>query len=178
MSLPRRLAREAGIDLWAATLGVLVNTVLGSNLVPRPLRWLGYRLLRTGIRTPNIFPGAKLLGPMRNVRIGPGTFANRELYLEAVAPIEIGRDCQIGPQVMIITSHHDRTPDGGVSRVPRGRAVRVGDRAWIGARAMILPGVTVGDDVVIGAGSVVTRDCLEPGVYVGSPARLVQKVTR
>jgi acetyltransferase-like isoleucine patch superfamily enzyme len=110
---------------------------------------------------------------MRHVRIGSGTFANRELYLEAVAPIEIGRDCQIGPQVMIVTSHHDRTLVGGVSRVPRGRAVRIGDRAWIGARAMILPGVTVGDDVVIGAGSVVTRDCLEPGVYVGSPARKV-----
>lgn len=178
MSLARRLAREARIDLWAATLGVLVNTVLGSNMVPRPLRWLGYKLFGARVDTPNIFPGAKLLGPMRHVRIGAGTFANRELYLEAVAPIEIGRDCQLGPQVMIVTSHHDRTPDGGVSRVPRGRPVKIGDRAWIGARAMILPGVTVGDDVVIGAGSVVTRDCLEPGVYVGSPARLVQAVAR
>jgi maltose O-acetyltransferase len=171
-SLARRLVREARIDLWAATLGVLVNTVLGSNVVPRPLRWLGYKAFGTRIDTPNIFPGAKLLGPMRHIRIAAGTFANRELYLEAVAPIEIGRDCQLGPQVMIVTSHHDRTPTG-VSKVPRGRPVKIGDRAWIGARAMILPGVTVGDDVVIGAGSVVTRDCLEPGVYVGSPARKV-----
>ena len=66
-----------------------------------------------------------------------------------------------------------RRTAAGVSKVPRGRPVKIGDRAWIGARAMILPGVTIGDDVVIGAGSVVARDCLEPGVYVGSPARKV-----
>ena len=72
---------------------------------------------------------------------------------------------------MIVTSHHETLPDGGISKVPQGRAVRIGDRAWLGARVMVLPGVTIGDDVVIGAGSVVTKDCLTPGTYVGSPAK-------
>ena len=166
-----RLLRELRIELWAMTIGVFVNGLLGWDAIPRVLRWLGYRLAGARVRTPNVFGSARLHGPMRNIHIGPGTFVNREVYLEAVAPIEIGRDCQLGPQVMVVTSHHPRTADGGVSKVPEGRAVRIGDRAWIGARALILPGVTIGDDVVIGAGSVVTRDCLKPGVYVGSPAK-------
>ncbi|HEX3790969.1 MAG TPA: DapH/DapD/GlmU-related protein [Pseudonocardiaceae bacterium] len=170
-TLGQRLLRELRIDLWAMTIGLFVNGLLGADPVPRVLRWLGYRLAGARIATPNIFGAGRLLGPMGNIRIGSGTFVNREVYLEAIAPIQIGRDCQLGPQVMVVTSHHPRLPDGGVSRVPEGRGVTIGDRVWIGARAMILPGVTIGDDVVIGAGSVVTKDCLRPGVYVGSPAR-------
>jgi acetyltransferase-like isoleucine patch superfamily enzyme len=170
-SLGQRLLRELRIDLWSMTVGVFVNGLLGLDAVPRVLRWLGYRLAGARIDTPNIFGSAQLHGPMHNIDIGAGTFINREVYLEAVAPISIGRDCQFGPQVMVVTSHHERLSDGRVSTVPEGRAVRIGDRAWVGARVLILPGVTIGDDVVIGAGSVVTKDCVKPGVYVGSPAR-------
>ncbi|HEX3784322.1 MAG TPA: DapH/DapD/GlmU-related protein [Pseudonocardiaceae bacterium] len=169
--LGQRLLRELRIDLWAMTVGLFVNGLLGIDAVPRVLRWLGYRLAGARIDTPNIFGSGQLHGPMGNIHIGAGTFINREVYLEAVAPISIGRDCQLGPQVMVVTSHHDRLPTGRISTVPEGREVRIGDRAWVGARVLILPGVTIGDDVVIGAGSVVTKDCVKPGVYVGSPAR-------
>jgi acetyltransferase-like isoleucine patch superfamily enzyme len=171
MSLRQRILRELRIDLWAMTVGVFVNGLLGLDAVPRVLRWLGYRLAGARIETPNIFGSGQLHGPMRNIRIGAGTFINREVYLEAVAPISIGRDCQFGPQVMIVTSHHETLPDGRIAKVPQGRAVRIGDRAWLGARVLVLPGVTIGEDVVIGAGSVVTKDCVKPGTYVGSPAR-------
>jgi acetyltransferase-like isoleucine patch superfamily enzyme len=166
-----RVTREVRNELWSMTIGVLVNGVLAMDALPRLLRWLGYRAAGTRIDTPNILGGARLHGRMGQISIGSGTFANRELYLEAVAPITIGRDCQFGPQVMVVTSHHPREPDGRVSTMPEGRAVTIGDRAWIGARALILPGVTIGADVVIGAGSVVAKDCLTPGVYVGSPAK-------
>jgi acetyltransferase-like isoleucine patch superfamily enzyme len=171
MSLRQRILRELRIDLWAMTIGVFVNGLLGMDAVPRVLRWFGYRLAGARIETPNIFGSGQLHGPMGNIRIGAGTFINREVYLEAVAPISIGRDCQLGPQVMIVTSHHETLPDGRIAKVPEGRAVRIGDRAWLGARVLVLPGVTIGDDVVIGAGSVVTKDCVKPGTYVGSPAR-------
>ncbi|HEV3358413.1 MAG TPA: DapH/DapD/GlmU-related protein [Pseudonocardiaceae bacterium] len=171
MNLRRRLLRELRIDIWAMTIGVFVNGLLGLDAVPRVLRWFGYRLAGARIDTPNVFGSGQLHGPMRNIRIGAGTFINREVYLEAVAPISIGRDCQFGPQVMIVTSHHETLPNGRISTVPQGRAVRIGDRAWLGARVLVLPGVTIGDDVVIGAGSVVTKDCVKPGTYVGSPAR-------
>ncbi|MTD57122.1 acyltransferase [Amycolatopsis sp. RM579] len=166
---------QVRIELWAMTVGVLVNAVLGSALMPRPLRLVGYRLLGARVRSGNIFPGLRVHGPMRNLEIGRRTFLNAECYFEPVAPIRIGEACQFGPQAMIITSHHPTLPDGRVSRVAEGRQVRIGDRVWVGARAQILPGVHIADDVVIAAGAVVTRDCPEPGVYAGVPARLVRK---
>jgi maltose O-acetyltransferase len=174
-SLAGRLARQAYIELWAMTVGVLVNGVLGSGLTPRPLRLLGYRLLGARVRSGNIFPGLRVYGSMRNLEIGRRTFLNAECYLEPVGPIRIGEGCQFGPQVMVVTSHHPTLPDGTVSRVAQARAVVIGDRVWVGARAQILPGVRIADDVVIAAGAVVTRDCEEPGVYAGVPARLVRR---
>lgn len=171
----RRLCHQAGIDLWAATAGVLVNSVLGSALAPRPVRWLGYRALGMRVRTPNIFPGLRVSGSPRNISIGGGTFLNSECFLEAVAEVSIGRGCQFGPQVMIVTSHHSRTPEGVVSKVPEPRPVRIGDRVWLGARVTVLPGVTIGDDVVIGAGAVVAKDCPRAGLYAGVPARWVDR---
>lgn len=176
-SLARRLADQAYIELWAMTVGALVNGVLGSTLVPRPLRLLGYRALGARIRTGNIFPGLRIHGPLRHVEIGRGTFLNAECYLEAVGPVTIGRACQFGPQVMIVTSHHPTLPDGTVSREAQPRPVVIGDRVWVGARAQILPGVRIADDAVIAAGAVVARDCPVPGVYAGVPARLVRETT-
>lgn len=172
-SLIRRLAGQVYIDLWAATVGVLVNGVLAGWLVPRPLRLLGYRALGARVRSGNIFPGLRVSGSMRNLEIGRRTFLNCECYLETVGAITIGEACQFGPQVMIVTSHHGRLPDGTVSRVAEPKPVVIGDRVWVGARAQILPGVRIADDVVIAAGAVVTRDCAVPGVYAGVPARLV-----
>lgn len=173
-SLIRRLAGQVYIDLWAATVGMLVNGVLGSSLMPRPLRLLGYRALGGRVRSGNIFPGLRVMGPIRNLEIGRRTFLNCECYLETVGAVTIGQGCQFGPQVMIVTSHHGRMPDGTVSRVAEPKPVLIGDRVWVGARAQILPGVRVADDVVIAAGAVVSRDCTVPGVYAGVPARLVR----
>ncbi|GAB2969445.1 acyltransferase [Amycolatopsis acidiphila] len=173
----RRLASQVRIELWSMTVGAAVNGVLGSALMPRPLRLAGYRLFGAQVRTGNIFPGLRVYGAMRNLEIGRRTFLNAECYLEPVAPIRIGEACQFGPQVMVVTSHHPTLADGTVSRVSEGRAVEIGDRVWVGARAQILPGVRIAADVVIAAGAVVTRDCPVPGVYAGVPARLVREKT-
>lgn len=173
----RRLANQVRIELWSMTVGVLVNGVLGSALMPRPLRLAGYRLFGARVRSGNIFPGLRVYGSMRNLEIGRRTFLNAECYLEPVAEIRIGEACQFGPQAMVITSHHPTLPDGTVSRVAEGRRVEIGDRVWVGARAQILPGVRIADDVVIAAGSVVTRDCPVAGVYAGVPARLIRETT-
>jgi maltose O-acetyltransferase len=167
----RRLRDQIWTELWAISVGGLINQLLASDFMPRPLRVLGYRALGMRTQTANIFPGLRVAGSLRNVSIGSGTFINRECLLEAVGPVSIGRGCQLGPQVALITSHHSWTPDGKISRVSEGRAVRIGDRVWLGARSMVLPGVTIGDDVAIAAGAVVTKDCREPGLYAGVPAR-------
>lgn len=171
--LGRRLAGQVHLELWSMTVGAFVNGVLASSLVPRPLRLLGYRALGGRIHSGNIFSGLRVRGPLRNLEIGRRTFLNHECYLETVGEIRIGEGCQFGPQVMIVTSHHDRLPDGTVSRTPRPRPVVIGDRVWVGARAQILPGVRIAADVVVAAGAVVTRDCPVAGVYAGVPARLV-----
>jgi maltose O-acetyltransferase len=174
--MTNRWLREIRVELGFLTRRALLNSVAGSTFVPRVLRWAIYRWCGADVATMNVFPGLTLSGPARNVVIGAGTFVNVDCFLELVAPVHIGRDCQLGMQVMVATSHHESTEDERVSRVPVGRPVVIGDRVWIGARATILPGVTVADDVVIAAGAVVTRDCKEPGVYAGVPARLVRAV--
>jgi maltose O-acetyltransferase len=174
MKIVRWLLGQLWIDVWAATAGLVVNTVLGAEPVPRVLRGAGYRVMGVRTRTSNIFPGLVVAGRLRNLSIGSGTFLNRDCFLEAVGPLRIGADCQFGPQVTVLTSHHERLADGRVSRNAVPRAVTIGRGVWMGARAVVVPGVTIGDDVVIAAGAVVSKDCLEPGMYAGVPARLIQ----
>jgi maltose O-acetyltransferase len=73
--------------------------------------------------------------------------------------------------VMILTATHEIDDDGLVERVPAFKPVRIGDRCWLGARVTVLPGVTIGEGTIIGAGAVVTKDCKPGAVYVGVPAR-------
>ena len=105
------------------------------------------------------------------VSIGHGAYVNARCWFEGHGRIVIGRDCFLGPEVMIVTSLHEFGPDGDVAREPSYRDVHIGERCWLGARALVLPGVSIGAGTVVAAGAVVTRDC-EPGArYVGVPAR-------
>ena len=169
----RAVKRELRTDFRLMTIDFLVNAVLGSDLVPRPLRHVGYRALGMPTATPNVMPGLRMSGSRKRVSLGRGTFVNRGCFFEAVGHISVGQDCQVGPEVMILTSHHERNGEGLIAKIALPRDVVIGDRVWLGARALITPGVTIGDDVAIGAGAVVTRDCLTPGVYAGVPARLL-----
>ena len=105
----------------------------------------------------------------KKVRLGQGTFVNANVHFEDVAPIVIGTDCQIGMEALFVTSHHS-TVGGRLSKIPEPRPIHVGDGCWIGARAIVLPGVTIGHDCVIAAGAVVSKDCEPYGVYAGVPA--------
>jgi maltose O-acetyltransferase len=165
--------RELRTDFRLMTIDFAVNAVLGSDLVPRPVRYAGYRALGMPTRTPNVLPGLRISGSRRRLTLGEGTFLNRDCFIEAVADVTVGTGCQFGPQVMVLTSHHERLPDGRIERRATPLPVVIGNRVWIGARALILPGVTIGDDVVIAAGAVVTKDCRIPGTYAGVPAKMV-----
>lgn len=89
-----------------------------------------------------------------------------------MAEVRIGQGTAIGPAVQIYTADHPHDPEQRQSGTQFGRPVRIGSRAWIGGGAIILPGVTIGDDAVVGAGSVVTRDVPAGAKVVGSPARV------
>ena len=79
---------------------------------------------------------------------------------------------QIGPAVQIYTADHPRDTAQRRETLEFGRPIRIGRNVWIGGGAIILPGVTIGDDAIIGAGSVVTRDVPAGATVVGNPARL------
>jgi maltose O-acetyltransferase len=144
-----------------------------STLWPTPVR-------RTLLRLGGVKLGPVIWGLERcwfeseNVSIGAGCAINSECWFEGHGRIVIGRDVLFGSQVMILTSDHEIYPDGQVARSATYGEVHIKDRCWIGTRAMIMPGVTIGAGTVIGAGALVTKDC-EPGaIYVGVPAKRVR----
>jgi maltose O-acetyltransferase len=106
-----------------------------------------------------------------NISLGDEVFLNFGCVFLDVVRIDIGHGCKIGPYVQILSADHPRDPELRKQRLENGRPINIGDNVWIGAGAIILPGVTVGHDAIIGAGSVVTRE-VPPGVtVVGNPAR-------
>jgi galactoside O-acetyltransferase len=111
-----------------------------------------------------------------HVHIGDGFYANFNLVLVDDVDIYIGNNVMIAPNVTISPTGHPVHPDlrrGGTQfSVP----VRIGDDVWIGANVAILPGVTIGNNSVIGAGSVVTRDIPENVVAVGNPCRVSRPI--
>jgi maltose O-acetyltransferase len=102
----------------------------------------------------------------RHTFIGARTFANFGLTCLDVAPIRIGDDVQIGPHVQLLTATHP---------VQAGPIV-IGDNVWLGGGSIICPGVTIGENTVVGAGAVVIRDLPANVVAVGNPARVVNEV--
>src|ERR1700730_6935203 len=107
-----------------------------------------------------------------NISLGAGVFLNFNCVILDVVKVMIGERTQIGPGVQILAAEHPRDPEGRASSLEFGRPVRIGRSVWIGAGAIILPGVSIGDDALIGAGSVVTRDVPAAATAFGNPARV------
>lgn len=110
----------------------------------------------------------------KNIAVGRGVFINSGCCFQDQGGIEIGDGCLIGHQVVIATLGHDLDPANRKSMRPA--PVRLGRNVWVGSHATILPGVSVGDDAVIAAGAVVTKDVPAATVAAGVPARIVKKI--
>jgi maltose O-acetyltransferase len=110
-----------------------------------------------------------------NIRAGKGVFMNFNCVILDVVEVTIGDGTQIGPAVQILAADHPRDPKIRASGLERGRPIHIGRNVWIGGGAMILPGVTIGDDALIGAGSVVTRDVPSGATAFGNPARVQRR---
>jgi maltose O-acetyltransferase len=109
-----------------------------------------------------------------NITIGARTFVNYNLTALDVAAITIGEDCQIGPNVQLLTPTHPLEPGPRRDKLEAARPITIGNNVWLGGGATVLPGVSIGDNSVIGAGAVVTRDVPADVVAVGNPARQVR----
>jgi acetyltransferase-like isoleucine patch superfamily enzyme len=178
-SLVRRvLTRLRAFGFRPHVLGLLLRTKLGGR---------GLLLVMGGWRLPEIdnrggrisvgacafYPGVRLeCWKGGTVTIGQGTFLNRNTEIVSLGSVTIGNDCKIARDVLIMDSDQHAILGEALAVVP----VVIEDRVWIGARAIVLKGVTIGHDSVVGAGAIVTRSIPPYSVAVGQPARVIRTV--
>ncbi len=112
----------------------------------------------------------------KQISIGRRFFANFNFVVLDEAPVTIGDDCFIGPNVSVYTACHSTDPVERNSRQEWAKPVTIGNNVWIGGSVTILPGVTIGDNVTIGAGSVVVSDIPSDTVAVGYPCKVIKHV--
>lgn len=110
-------------------------------------------------------------------RIGHDTFINHNAYLMDGGGITIGHHCFIGPNCGMYTAVHPLIAEERNAGLEQALPITIGDNCWIGADVTILPGVTIGSNVVIGAKSVVTKDIPDNVVAVGNPCRVMRSIT-
>ncbi|MGA7203017.1 MAG: sugar O-acetyltransferase [Specibacter sp.] len=110
------------------------------------------------------------------ITVGAGTFINFNFTALDVAPITIGSDVMIGPNVQLLTPTHPVDPTLRKAKWEAAQPITIGDNVWLGGGVCVLPGVTIGANTVVGAGAVVTRDLPANVVAVGNPARIVREL--
>jgi maltose O-acetyltransferase len=111
-----------------------------------------------------------------NIHVGENFYMNFDCVILDVCEVRIGDNCFIGPGVHIYTATHPLHPQERNSGLEYGMPVSIGNNVWIGGRAVINPGVKIGDNVVIAAGAVVTKDVPDQVVVAGNPAKIIKQI--
>lgn len=112
-----------------------------------------------------------------HIEVGKNFFANYNCTIVDVAKVKIGDNCQMAPNVAIYTAGHPIHPVSRNSAFEYGIEVTIGDNVWIGGSTVIVPGVHIGSNTVIGAGSVVTKDIPDWVVAAGNPCRVIREIS-
>jgi maltose O-acetyltransferase len=160
--LPRleSYALDFGLMLLHLTTYIPSHTIRNGIWRVFGLRLGQYSTLHTGVR---------VFDP-RQIKIGEGTIVGYATFIDGREPVSIGSHTDIASEVMIYSQEHDLST---LDFVAQGAPVTIGDYVFIGPRAIILPGVSIGDGAVVAAGAVVTKD-VEPNSIVGGvPAKLI-----
>lgn len=111
-----------------------------------------------------------------NIHVGENFYANFDCVFLDVCEIRIGDNCFIAPGVHIYTATHPLNASERISGAEYGKPIHIGDNVWIGGRAVINPGVTIGNNVVIASGAVVTKDVPDNVVVAGNPAKIIKRM--
>lgn len=114
----------------------------------------------------------------RHVHFGNDVYANFNLTLVDDCDIFVGNNVLFGPGVTVVTASHPIKPDIRKKQAQYNKPVHIGNNVWIGAGVIILPGVTIGDNSVIGASSLVTKNIPSDVIAFGSPCRIVRPIDR
>ena len=123
--------------------------------------------------------GVDIRPPLRvdyghNITIGDGSWVNFGLTALDVAPIVIGQDVLIGPNCSLYTAIHPTEPGPRRAKWESAAPITLGDNVWLGGSVVVCPGVTIGENSIIGAGAVVTRSVPANSIAVGNPARVIR----
>lgn len=113
----------------------------------------------------------------KNTEVGDNFFANFNTVILDVAKVTIGKNVMFAPNVSIYTAGHPVHPDSRNSGYEYGIPITIGDNVWMGGSSVVLPGVHIGNNVVIGAGSVVTKDIPDNVIAAGNPCRVIRAIT-
>jgi acetyltransferase-like isoleucine patch superfamily enzyme len=176
--LPNRYRRMRQIGIMNLLRGLYVRrSCTRAGVLSVPAGWPLPKVINRGglveIGNCGLFPGVRMecwKGAV--VRIGSGTYLNRNTEIVAATSVVIGRDCKIAHDVLIMDTDQHPVGTEGLRNVP----VEIGDRVWLGARVIVLKGVTIGHDSVIGAGAVVTKSVPPHSLVVGSAARVIRRL--
>lgn len=112
-----------------------------------------------------------------HIELGDNFYANAYCTMLDVGKITIGDDVLFGPCVSLYTAGHPIHPQSRKSGYEYGIPISIGDRVWIGGNCVVMPGITIGSDTVIGAGSVVTKDIPAGVIAAGNPCRVIREIT-
>ena len=111
-----------------------------------------------------------------NIHVGENFYANFDCVILDVAEVRIGNSCMIAPQVGIYTATHPLDPVERNSGLELAKPITIGNSCWIGGQAVINPGVTLGDNVVVASGAIVTKSFGSNVVIGGNPAKVIKKI--
>ena len=112
----------------------------------------------------------------KNTYIGKNVYFNFNCIILDVCKVEIGDFTLFAPGVQILTACHPTDPKTRLAGLEYGKPIKIGRNVWVGANALILPGVTIGDNCTVGAGSIVNKNIPDNSIAVGNPCKVIRKV--
>lgn len=113
----------------------------------------------------------------KNIEVGENFYANFNCTILDVGKVTIGNNVMFAPNVSIYTAGHPLHPDSRNSGYEYGIEITIGDNVWLGGNVIVVPGVKIGNNVVVGAGSVVTKDLADNVIAAGNPCREIRYIT-